>query len=253
MKNRYFGDVNDYVKYCLLRCLADTGLRVGICWMLTEADSRPAGKKVAFLRHGGWWRNQDPQLFDFLADSLSGEHDRNVRMLEQSGLIQGGVFFAEVLHDDFQSRREYFDEAARVLSESDVIFFDPDTGMGKTLLAGRKGSSRYVYWHEVLKFWESGHSLVLFQRFGHENRAEFTMDLLARLGNTTGSRNVVAMSTPRVVFLLASHPAHDAVLAEAIQLIETRMGDRLKITRLSQNEPRERADGPPPDKHLLER
>jgi len=35
MKNQYFGDINDYRKYGLLRCFAEAGLNIGVCWMLT--------------------------------------------------------------------------------------------------------------------------------------------------------------------------------------------------------------------------
>ena len=41
MKHQYFGDANDYVKYGLLRCFAEPGFRVGICWMLTPEDQKP--------------------------------------------------------------------------------------------------------------------------------------------------------------------------------------------------------------------
>ena len=36
MKDKYFGDVNDYKKYILLRLLSKNGkLKVMVCWMLT--------------------------------------------------------------------------------------------------------------------------------------------------------------------------------------------------------------------------
>jgi hypothetical protein len=42
MKNQYFGDINDYRKYGLLRILSDEGsMRTGVCWMLTRDDGGP--------------------------------------------------------------------------------------------------------------------------------------------------------------------------------------------------------------------
>jgi len=39
MKNQYFGDINDYRKYGLLRLLTDGGdIRTAVCWMLTPGD-----------------------------------------------------------------------------------------------------------------------------------------------------------------------------------------------------------------------
>jgi len=46
MKNHYFGDVNDYRKYGLIRALTGQGtLNSMICWMLTEDDDRADGGK----------------------------------------------------------------------------------------------------------------------------------------------------------------------------------------------------------------
>ena len=41
MKNQYFGDVNDYRKYGLLRVLQrEANLRCVVAWMLTPDDGR---------------------------------------------------------------------------------------------------------------------------------------------------------------------------------------------------------------------
>ena len=47
MKDQYFGDVNDFRKYGLLRLLTlQDGLRLGVCWMLTAPDGRPDGRRL---------------------------------------------------------------------------------------------------------------------------------------------------------------------------------------------------------------
>jgi hypothetical protein len=50
MKVQYFGDVNDYRKFTLLRALAIGEFRIGVCWMLTEADSTGYGDKRSYSR-----------------------------------------------------------------------------------------------------------------------------------------------------------------------------------------------------------
>ena len=41
MKNQYFGDMYDYIKYGLLRQLSGCGkVSLAVCWMLTENDDR---------------------------------------------------------------------------------------------------------------------------------------------------------------------------------------------------------------------
>ena len=44
MKDQYFGDVNDYLKYGLLRALQSQGdLKLLVAWMLTPNDARSDG------------------------------------------------------------------------------------------------------------------------------------------------------------------------------------------------------------------
>ena len=39
MKNQYFGDINDYRKYGLLRVLCNRGeIETAVCWMLATDD-----------------------------------------------------------------------------------------------------------------------------------------------------------------------------------------------------------------------
>ena len=50
VKDQYFGDVNDFRKYGLLRVLAGSDrLRLGVCWMLTAPDGRTNGEFLAYL------------------------------------------------------------------------------------------------------------------------------------------------------------------------------------------------------------
>ena len=53
MKNQYFGDINDYRKYGLLRLIAKkTGLKIGICWMLTPDDGLNREIETEFFHWG---------------------------------------------------------------------------------------------------------------------------------------------------------------------------------------------------------
>lgn len=50
MKNQYFGDINDYHKYGLLRLLGGGGeLATAVCWMLTPDDGRSDGGHTGYL------------------------------------------------------------------------------------------------------------------------------------------------------------------------------------------------------------
>jgi len=71
VKNQYFGDINDYRKYGLLRCLANEGrFRIGMCWMLTPSDRSSDGQQPLYLTSPSVWRSLDPSLFDVLRDAV---------------------------------------------------------------------------------------------------------------------------------------------------------------------------------------
>ena len=163
MNNQFFGDERDFFKYALLRILAACGLPVGVCWLLTEG-CRNGGGKLAYLRSGKL-RHLDPELFQFLSDCVCVKGERDIRVLEESGIIPDANFFSRVFPCE-NGRSEYFDAMVACFSDRDLVFFDPDIGM---LLPNQKPSRRgaedeYVSCdelHFVGKRLES--SLVLFQ------------------------------------------------------------------------------------------
>jgi hypothetical protein len=63
MKDQYFGDINDYRKYGLLRAIIrTTGFRIMVAWMLTPDDQSTDGKFVSYLEHPDKWAHHDPVL-----------------------------------------------------------------------------------------------------------------------------------------------------------------------------------------------
>ena len=67
MKNQYFGDINDYRKYGLLRVLSEvSGLSIGMCWLLTQDDGDGDGEIRAYLSKTSRWRHYDPELYERL-------------------------------------------------------------------------------------------------------------------------------------------------------------------------------------------
>jgi len=96
MQDRYTGDIGDYVKYGLLRALAD-GRRLGVAWYLfADAGHNDDGRHVDYLHDHGQWRGHDPALFDVLK-RIVGDDRRNVAAVEQSGILGATKFSGEIL------------------------------------------------------------------------------------------------------------------------------------------------------------
>ena len=109
MKNQYFGDINDYKKFGLLRLLSGYGkINLGICWMLTPDDDRSDGELTKYLNEAKYWREFDQELFDCLRYHVYIKKERNIKIIEKSNIIPGAICFSEILPDKSEGRQEYF-------------------------------------------------------------------------------------------------------------------------------------------------
>jgi hypothetical protein len=112
------------------------------------------------------------------------------------------------LKDSTAEREAYFAECRDLFGDRDLVFFDPDNGIERSIPVGRRGSSKYVYWNEIVATFESGASILLYQHFPREKRESFTAKLLDELRRRTESVHVQAWPTAQVVFLGAFHVRH---------------------------------------------
>lgn len=130
MKDQYFGDINDYRKYGLLRILGEEGiLKAAICWMLTPPDGRSDGRFIEYLDQPKDWRGFDPELFDHLLGTVLAEGVRSVHAIESSKLLSETRFYSEIVSDAELDRNRYFATFLEAAKGSDLVFFDPDNGM----------------------------------------------------------------------------------------------------------------------------
>ncbi len=230
MKQQYFGDINDYLKYGLLRCFAAVGVMVGVCWMLTPDDGRTDGGKTDYLRQPERWRGPDPELFDALTESVLRMNERDVRHAEQGLFLPKALFFGDVVPEGKNERALWFRKAEVALAGTELVFFDPDNGievMSKP--RGRKGSSKYVYWDELVHVWERGASLLVFQHFAREKRDSHVLRLSHDLARRILGARVVSIRSSNVLFLLACHELHRSQADEALIPLNSRWSGRLRI------------------------
>ena len=222
MKNQYFGDINDYRKYGLLRGLAaGLGLPVGVCWMLTDADGSADGKWIRYLRQPERYRAHDPDLYDRLRGLLTPGVERTVTHARRWQLVPGATYFEPLLGDDVLQRDAYFEQAQDALSGCPLLFFDPDNGIEvQSVRSGHRGAAKYLYWSEIKAAYAAGHSLVIYQHFPRVERAPFVDRLVRQLRSRLLESRVAAYRTARVVFFLALRPVHAGGSGTADRLLE---------------------------------
>lgn len=217
MKNQYFGDVHDYIKYGLLRQLTCHGkLSTAVCWMLTHNNERQDGHRIAYLREPESWRRFDPPLFDCLRSAVLDHKLRNVEIIENSGLLTNSLFYSNLLTDSSAERDNYLDGFLESARGAQLLFFDPDNGMEiKSVPCGRKGSSRYLYWTEANDCYSAGYSLLIYQHLPPKPRRPFLDTLCERFLSVTGADYVYCFQTTRVAFILVPQSNHTSLFEQA--------------------------------------
>lgn len=223
MKEQYLGDVSDYRKYALLRALtAKTGLSLGVCWMLTPDDGRNDGNKLDYLNEPDIWRPHDPPVFDLLTRVVAQPESRRLQVIAQSGLLGQALLFGWELSDEHTARHNYMAEAKRRLGECDVVFFDPDNGLGvPSVRKGRKNSSKYLYLDEAAVFWAGGASLLIYQHYPRFKRSIFEAEVRLMVSAVTPGAHVTLFHTPDVLFVLAAQSRHLPHVKQATDRIPT--------------------------------
>jgi hypothetical protein len=231
LKNQYFGDINDYRKYGLLRGFLDGGSRgLFVAWMLTPDDGRSDGRRVQYLQRPEKWRHFDPDLYSGLRAMLRPGRTRAVGLIEHSALLPRCRFFSELVPDRCEPRAGYFVRLGRAARGAELIFLDPDNGLEvRSKPPGCRGSSKYVYWHEVEGLFSEGHSLLIYQHFRRTERQGFVRSLARELAGRLGIRSTLTFRTPHVLFLLAAQPRHTRRLRGCAEALAARWREQIQL------------------------
>ena len=218
MKDQYFGDVNDYRKYGLLRAFQSRGTgRLLVAWMLTSDDGRPDGGFRSYLQNSAAWMRHDPELYTGLAALLRTAPNPRVSLIEKSSILPRTYFYSDVVPDRLNERILWCRGLLDAAKEADVVFVDPDNGIEvQSKPIGHKDSSKYATWQEIRDLWQTGCSIVIYQHFRHEPRAEFAAQIESGLRECTGAKFVEALRTANVLFLLVAQPRHEILFQEAV-------------------------------------
>jgi hypothetical protein len=214
MKDQYVGDINDYLKYSLLRAL---GLdRLGVVWMLTPSDGRTDGQRLTYLQRPRQFRHVDPVVFDALRTIIARD-DRTIDAVEQSGVLDGAAFVSPILEDGHDARTAYFEHAWETVQDRSIVFFDPDNGLGvRSVAPGRRNSSKYLSWSELAQAYARAHSLLVYQHFPRRPRKAFLEELADRVRVEITNATVAALATSHVAFLLIAQERDAAALTTTL-------------------------------------
>jgi len=182
MKDQYFGDVNDYRKYGLLRLLqSNSESRLLVSWMLTPDDGGYDGGLRAYLGDPEKWQRYDHQLFARLSSLLRSSLP-SVSRIERVRILPRASYYSKLVPDGRRERVTWFSELLAKAQDADLIFLDPDNGIEvKSMPIGRRNSSKYVAWSEIRDLWHLDCSILVYQHFPRKPHGPFALGLAHEL------------------------------------------------------------------------
>jgi hypothetical protein len=196
--------------------------------MLTRDDDSRDGRKKTHFTAAKRWRRCDPDLFDQLAD-CDVASVKHVTEIERRGLIPAARYYQTLLGDSRDERQRYFERMFGRFVAEDLIFFDPDTGVGgNSIKSGHLGSAKYLYWNEICDAFARGFSLLIYQHFHRTERGQFVRTLMNDLHGKTKAAETHAFRTAHVVFLLALQEKHREQAQPAIECVSRVWGDHIQ-------------------------
>lgn len=174
MKNQYIGDIGDYGKYGMLRSLALFGIKIGINWYLCPDDGRTDGNHTEYL-FDERMRIYDMAVYDAMKD-LAFRKGKTVRMVEDSGILDGMSFYNELLDLDSlhwsqrtENRDKWHHRAMEALVGADIIFADPDNSLTTNKKASQKGLEKFILPNEIMDYYNRGQDVVYYHHRSRKN------------------------------------------------------------------------------------
>lgn len=127
MRDQYAGDISDVLKFSFLRALAGADRTLGVAWYYAPGyDGRQDGRHLEW-RYEAAWRLLDEELHA----GLTTLPDRSVAALEQMAMWPRGALFHREPMPPHAERGAWGTRKRRALDGADIVFLDPDNGIGR--------------------------------------------------------------------------------------------------------------------------
>ncbi len=221
MQERYLGDSHDFVKYALLRNLhSSLKLRLGINWYLTEKtidhSSNNDGEKRHHLKGGGWQR-WDTILFDNIKIFEDKKHRILKNVSSHQILPPDTLYFEEIVPTS--DRTFWHTRAMKALSDSDIIFLDPDNGF-EVKSASAKKLPKYSLYNESIAYHRQGKIVVSIQfarQCSPERKARDIRTNLYKQADYAAQLPVLrGRVAPNILFFFLTPPNYASALTQTL-------------------------------------
>ena len=242
MQNRYVGDVGDFGKYGLLRFLSgetdpDGGprFRLGVVWYLTHDQTHARGRVTnGDGQHLGYlmrtrredkaeYRDCDPELWERLRDLIVRDA-RCVHCVQDGGILPDDTLYhGTILEYQRGTNREvrrasrlFWWRAAMLATRgADLVFLDPDNGLGVDARMYQADGPKFLYMRDLEDVWAAGKSIVTYQHIHRIGEAEEQIrERVEGIRGTLEGSDLVSLlfhrGTARA-FLVVAQPHHPEI------------------------------------------
>jgi hypothetical protein len=241
MKDQYFADRRDFLKYELLLDLAEQvpPRRLLSVLMLTPDDGSAEGNVVSYTP--GLRR---PELHAFLRDCL-GVGTRRVSLLRDF-MTRVGVDYLPYRDDEYfgDGREAYFSSCAGLARDHTLIFLDPDVGLesGTVSYMRRRGLDKYLMHAELAAIAVAAPKeavFVVYQHLPNDKRLALTnVEKKCRALCTAVRSSTAAYATDLDVAFLVTSRVSEAFGA-ATKVVRRHERHGLKIGEVAAQQPLE--------------
>ncbi len=234
MKNRFYGDVNDYIKYGILDILSKEYKRIGINWYLTDDrhGNQMHGNDIRYLDKSEKWERYNPRIFKLLKQRVGIAKQRDISFCKTDGVITFHAEHVEQLPDNLScslypaARKAWHNKALTTLSDCNLVFFDPDIGIKSKLARDPVKASEYCELSEITDYTWCDWLIVVFP--GRFSRYEglMTNPIISAVQN---KKKVMAFLCGRMVLLYISNNIQAGILSQVFKEWGTKIGTKILI------------------------
>lgn len=192
MRDQYAGDVSDVLKFAFLRVLAGEDRTLGIAWYYSPVDDgRPDGRHLEWRDEAAW-----RLLDEVLHTGLATLPERSIAALERAAIWPPGALFHREPIPLRGGRSAWGTRKRSKLDGADIIFLDPDNGIGDE-------TQKHATFSEIRLLRRPGRAIVFIsfpRRMKHDAQLR---QLHERLANETDAGKIITLRTnvsvPRAV------------------------------------------------------
>lgn len=185
MQDRYAGDVGDYGKIGLLKCLQTHGFTIGVNWYRVPTLDSEKKNDGTYKQQDGKYlvppqmMECDPKLADILTN-IAQSKNRSVAEIQKADLVPGAIYFDDFL--TLECRHEWHEKALKRFKDADLVFMDPDNGLlVKSVGKSSARSIKYVFYEEVKDFIDAGKSVLVYNHRCRKPEKKYFDDIKDRL------------------------------------------------------------------------